>query len=235
MKLSIIIPCYNESKNIPLLYKRIVETSINKKCEVILVDNGSTDDSSTILRNIQGKDSTIRIVTVEKNQGYGHGILSGLRAATGEILSWTHADLQTDIFDMIKGFEFFEISDDPNNLFVKGRRYGRPIADTLFTIGMSIFETILMKRYMVDINAQPTMFHRTFYEKLTDAPNDFSLDLYVYYQAKFSNLEIRRFDVLFGERAHGVSNWNINWQAKLNFIKRTLTYSVKLKKSLGQK
>jgi len=42
-------------------------------------------------------------VRVPVNQGYGLGILSGLRAATGEIIGWTHADLQTDVMDVLTG------------------------------------------------------------------------------------------------------------------------------------
>ncbi|MFP3686180.1 glycosyltransferase, partial [Bacillus sp. SIMBA_026] len=88
--------------------------------------------------------SRIRTVRVEKNQGYGFGILSGLRAAEGRILAWTHADMQTDPADALKGLALFEQAADPERLFVKGKRHGRPLGDVAFTVGMSAFETLLL-------------------------------------------------------------------------------------------
>lgn len=52
---------------------------------------------------------------------------------------------------------------------------------------MSIYETILLRTKLVDINAQPNLFHRSFYDSLTDAPKDFSLDLYFLYMAQKKN------------------------------------------------
>jgi hypothetical protein len=87
-----------------------------------------------------------------------------------------------------------------------------------------------MKKKMWDINAQPTLFHRSFYEEWKDPPKDFSLDLFAYFMAKRNYLNIKRFPVLFGERAHGISHWNVSFSAKYRFIKRTLYYSFLLNK-----
>jgi hypothetical protein len=76
------------------------------------------------------------------------------------------------------------------------------------------------------------MFSRTFFDSWQDAPNDFSLDLYAYYQAQVKALKVYRFPVRFGERAHGVSHWNVSWSAKRKFIARTLDFSMQLKKRL---
>ena len=232
-RLSIIIPCYNESKNLPLLISRCKEVA-NKEnnIEIIIVDNGSNDDTSLVLDKLTSNLTFITRVEIEMNQGYGHGILAGLAAATGEILSWTHADMQTDLGDALKGLEFFQRSHKPELLFIKGKRYGRSIVDTIFTIGMSIFETLLLRKFMWDINAQPTMFHRKFFLTWNMPPKDFSLDLYAYYMAKKSRLVVKRFPVVFAERAHGVSNWNVSFISKYHFIKRTLLYSFGLQKRM---
>jgi glycosyltransferase involved in cell wall biosynthesis len=231
MKLSIIIPCFNEAENLPFLLKRCKEVFIEgSSVEVVIVDNGSTDNTPIILDNLSSSIPFVTCVAVDKNLGYGHGIISGLEGASGNILAWTHADLQTDPGDIIKALEFFEKSDRPELLFVKGKRYGRPLMDIIFTIGMSIFETILMKTKMWDINAQPTVFHRTFYESWKSPPKDFSLDLFAYFMAKKQNLIIKRFPVLFANRIHGSSHWNVSISAKFKFIKRTLKYSFLLNK-----
>jgi glycosyltransferase involved in cell wall biosynthesis len=232
MKLSLIIPCYNESANLPLLLERCKGLVERTDIEVILVDNGSSDDSPQVLKKLLPTYPGCRSVRVEVNQGYGFGILAGLRAAEGDILGWTHADLQTDPMDLLRGFAFFE--QHGSDIFVKGRRYGRPIADTVFTLGMSLFETLLLGKPMWDINAQPTLFSKAFFQRWQDAPSDFSLDLYAYYQAHSHDLKVHRFAVRFGERAHGVSHWNVNWAAKRKFIRRTVDFSLELKKSLGK-
>ena len=214
----------------PLLLEHCKRLVARPDIEVILVDNGSSDDSSRVLKELLPAYPGCRSIRVEVNQGYGFGILAGLRAAEGEILGWTHADLQTDPMDVLRGLALFEHYGP--DIFVKGRRYGRPIADTVFTISMSVFETLLLGKKMWDINAQPTLFSKVFFQRWHGAPLDFSLDLYAYYQAHIHNLKVHRFAVRFGERAHGVSHWNVNWAAKRKFIRRTIDFSLQLKKSL---
>ena len=231
MKFSLIIPCYNEAANLPLLLERCKALATKSEVEVILVDNGSTDSTPRVLLNLLSRYPGCRSVRIEKNQGYGFGILSGLRVAKGEILGWTHADMQTDPQDALSGLELFE--KHGIDIFVKGRRFGRPLADVLFTIGMSLFETLLLAKPMWDINAQPTMFSHKFFESWSSPPDDFSLDLYAYYQAQTQGLTVYRFPVKFGERAHGVSHWNVNWAAKWKFIRRTIDFSLQLKKKIS--
>lgn len=230
MKFSLVIPCYNEAKNIPLLLERCTVFNDRNDFEIILVDNGSTDDSTEVLKALLPQYPAYKCVRVEENQGYGFGILSGLRRAQGDVIGWTHADLQTDPQDILQAVDFFK--ETPIKTFVKGKRYDRPFMDVVFTIGMSIFETFLLKKRMWDINAQPTLFSKEFFESWTDPPHDFSLDLYAYYQAHMHKLKIYRFPVRFGERAHGASHWNVNWSAKSKFIKRTVQFSLELKKML---
>lgn len=226
MRLSLVIPCYNEAKNLPLLLERCKNVARSGEIEVILVDNGSSDGSAEILAGLLEQCPGCRSVRVEVNQGYGYGILQGLRAATGEIIGWTHADMQTDPADALRGLELF--ADFPGGVFVKGARRGRPFADVAFTVGMSLFESLLLRTPLWDINAQPTLFPRRFFESWASPPHDFSLDLYAYYMARKSGLAVCRFPVVFGQRAHGVSHWNISWAAKWKFIQRTVGYSLKL-------
>ena len=82
LKMSLIIPCYNESKNLPLLLSKCKEiNSKEKNIEIIIVDNGSTDETSTVLDEMASNLPFITRVKVEINQGYGHGILAGLNVA----------------------------------------------------------------------------------------------------------------------------------------------------------
>lgn len=234
MRFSLVVPCYNEARSLEELSARCA-VLVQAGAEVILIDNGSTDETQARLAALGVPQvsadlpfAALKSLRVEENQGYGFGILSGLRVARGDVLGWTHADLQTDPQDALRGFEIFSASAAPELLFVKGCRHGRPPADVFFTAGMSLFETLLFRRPMNDVNAQPTLLHRSFFERWSSPPPDFSLDLYAYAKAAASNLAVERFPVHFGARVHGVSHWNLDWRSKLKFIKRTFSYSIRL-------
>ena len=235
MRLSLVIPCYNEARSLPALAARCAElTAADPDIEVILVDNGSTDDTPTVMADVIAGKSNVRSIRVEVNTGYGAGILAGLAAANGDILGWTHADLQTDPMDAVAAFQLFKTAQRPDQLFVKGLRYGRRFADVVFTHGMSVFETLLLTRPLRDINAQPNLFPRAFYEGWREPPTDFSLDLYVYASAKAQGMNVKRFAVLFAPRVHGVSSWNVDWAAKRRFIRRTMDFSFRLRRALAE-
>lgn len=229
MRFSLVIPCFNEALNLPLLIDRCSIFADQPDVEVVFVDNGSTDNSLEIFQTELSADSNLRFVRVEENLGYGFGILAGLSAASGDFLGWTHADMQTDPCDFLSAKSEIE-RNTSCDIFVKGKRYGRPLSDQFFTIGMSVFETIFMSKMLSDINAQPTVFSRNFFESWHNPPNDFSLDLYAYYEAKRQNISVKRFPVKFSERAFGSSHWNVNWSSKWKFIKRTFKFSLELKK-----
>lgn len=142
MKLSIIIPCYNEEKNIPLILSGFLEVIKRDDIEVIIVNNGSKDASGEILKDLLPKCRFLKIVEIKVNQGYGFGILSGLKEAKGEYIGWTHGDMQTSPDDVTKALEIIEKAGNPKKIYIKGQRKGRPIFDNFFTLGMSIFESL---------------------------------------------------------------------------------------------
>lgn len=231
IRYSLVLPCYNESATLPLLIDKLSYAfSTRNDIEVILVDNGSTDNSSKLLVDVVEKYSFLNMVHVLVNKGYGYGILQGLRVAKGEFLGWTHADLQTDPTDVLIGFDMFDQSLDPSTTFIKGRRYGRPFSDSIFTVGMSFFDSLLFYLPLWDINAQPTLFSRKFYETWQNPPYDFALDLFAYATAVKQKLKILRFPVIFTSRLYGTSHWNINWKCKFKFVCRTIEYSFILRK-----
>jgi len=233
MKLSVIVPCYNEVKNIPLILEKFASVIKRPDIEILFVNNGSKDTSQEVFDQLIPKYFFAKVIKIEVNQGYGFGITSGLCRAKGEYIGYMHADMQTDPADSIKALEIIERQLNPENCFVKGNRKGRFLLDQFFTIGMSLFETIYLTTKLWDINAQPNIFHRNFFEGIKDnCPKDFSLDLYFLYMAKKKKLNIIRFDVMFPDRIYGSSNWNTGIISKWKFIKRTVQFSTKLKKGL---
>lgn len=230
--LSLVIPCYNEQRNLPGLVENCVRLVEGRAVEVILVDNGSFDDTRRLLPELLSGKDRLRTIRVEVNQGYGFGILSGLRVARGSYLGWTHADLQTDPLDALIALQHIEAEGCPADLYLKGSRYGRGLLDVSFTVGMTLFERVVLRRWLWDINAQPNIFHRTFFEGLPDPPHDFSLDLYVFHEAVRGGLRIKRFPVRFGKRGYGVGH-NETLRAKLRYSRRTINFSAELRKRLS--
>lgn len=227
---SLVIPCYNEAASLPELVLRARFTAEAGGGEVVLVDNGSTDATPRVLAELlEPADERVRSVRVDPNRGYGWGITEGLRAARGPVVGWTHADLQTDPADALRAVAALE---GVGRGFVKGRRYGRPLADRVFTAGMSVFETVLLRRPLADINAQPTMFHRSLLDEWGTPPTDFALDLFAMHAASTRGYEVRRVPVVFAPRRFGTSSWNVDLAAKWKFIRRTVDFSLALRKSL---
>ncbi len=232
-KLSIVIPCYNEAKNIPVLFDKL-KTIQDPDIEIILVNNGSTDNTKNILMEFSlEKKQLFKTANIEKNIGYGHGIIEGIKNSTGDVIAWTHADMQTDPYDVVNAYSVFTENSDYKNCILKGKRVGRNLFDAFFTFGMGLLSSFLMRVKLSDINAQPKMFHHSFLEKINNAPNDFSLDLYLLYQAKVNGYKIIQYPVHFGKRLHGEAKGGGSLKGKWKLIKRTWAYMKELKDKLG--
>lgn len=93
MNLSVIIPVYNEEKNIEKIIKRVQAQKMAK--EILIVDDGSLDGTRDILKKLDGKKK-IHVILHEKNQGKGAAVVTGMNAATGDILLIQDADLEYD-------------------------------------------------------------------------------------------------------------------------------------------
>ncbi len=93
LKLSVIIPCFNEKTTIEEIVEAVKNTGIVH--EILIVDDGSVDGTRDILPKWDG-DSMVRVIYHEKNQGKGAAVRTGFKAATGEVLLIQDADLEYD-------------------------------------------------------------------------------------------------------------------------------------------
>lgn len=96
MTYSVVIPLFNESRNIAELYKRLkkVLEGLDDQYEIIIVDDGSTDNSFELLKNIAFIDNTVKIIRFNRNYGQHRAIAAGVIEAAGDYLITLDADLQ---------------------------------------------------------------------------------------------------------------------------------------------
>lgn len=230
MKYSIIIPCYNEEQNIEHLESTITAVAHPFDIEWIFVENGSTDCTRDALKNkFEKKDSSIyKIVYIDKNLGYGYGLKQGISAATGDYIGWLHADLQVSPKYML---EFIQIASQSNEkVFLKGRRTKRSLIENFFTCGMSFVASFILKKWIHDIGAIPVLFNRDLLQHLTNIPDDFSIETYVYYIARKNNYMIVRKRVIMRNRKNGVSSWNNGLKSRIALSKSLFSGIKKIKK-----
>ena len=229
--ISIIIPSYNELKNLTILLNKINNILIkNDNIEIIIVDNGSTDGTKKYLKSKKKFFSKIKFITIKKNIGYGHGIKQGLKFASGKIISWTHADLQIDINDVVNFFKNNYLKLKEQKMIIKGRRTNRSTFNIFFTEGMSFIVSLFLNVKIKDINGQPKMFSNFFTNKiLTLAPNDFTIDLFLLLLAKKNNFKIRELPLKFNKRLNDKAKGGGTIMGKIKLTMATLKYIFLLK------
>jgi len=100
--ISVFFPCYNEQQNVGRTVEnaRDVLEKIGADFEIIIVDDGSSDETGHIADELAGRDSRVKVVHHRRNLGYGAALQSGFRAATKELVFYTDGDGQFDMNEM---------------------------------------------------------------------------------------------------------------------------------------
>jgi dolichol-phosphate mannosyltransferase len=156
-KLSIIIPCYNEVRNIAAVIDRVAAVDVGLQKEIIVVDDGSVDGTMSILEEIKSKHGTSDILKIHfsmLNAGKGYAIRIGLKYVTGDIIIIQDADLEYDPEDYPK---IIKPIVDGNADVVYGSRFmnvarpaGMAFANYLANRTLAFFATILYGKYITD-------------------------------------------------------------------------------------
>ncbi len=95
MKISVVVPAYNEQESIPMLYLELKKVlSKYKDYEIIFVDDGSTDKSAEVMEGVNKKDSRVKVIQLRKNFGKAVALMEGFKSTTGDIIITMDADLQ---------------------------------------------------------------------------------------------------------------------------------------------
>ncbi len=240
LEFELVIPAYNEEKNIELLLETVNAALLESQLQqtsfrLKLVNNGSSDGTSSILSSLLEKKvyPWLDVVHVEKNQGYGFGIWSGLQETSAPYVGWTHADLQCDPRNAFKALKQILAHPNPEKVLVKGVRSGRDWKDRMVSRVFEVFAYVLLGCPVYEINAQPKVFHRSLLLQMTHPPKTFALDLYAIYHAKKYGMSIQTIPVQFPPRIHGTSKWASHFLSRYKTILGMIQYMWSLRQKEG--
>jgi len=110
VSISVFFPCYNEQENVGRTVEKALDVleKLNADFEVIIVDDGSSDNTGRIADEIAGRHDRVKVVHHERNLGYGAALQSGFKAAIKELVFYTDGDGQFDINEMPPLLEMME-------------------------------------------------------------------------------------------------------------------------------
>jgi len=230
--LSLILPCYNEEKNISILCEEFLHLPFqDAKAELILVNNGSEDQTfneiKEAIKNNNSKNVTIKLVNLEKNIGYGGGITEGLKNASGDYIGWAHADLQTPLSDFLK---LFNLIKNKKNILGKGFRINNRGFDGIISRLHESLASMILGVKMKEVNAQPKIFNKEIMKYFNNMPYKWTtLDTYVMYICLKNKIEVKTIDVIFNTRKYGQSKWKNNFVNFFSHIIFNVLYLFKLR------
>ena len=205
MKFSIIVPARNEAENLRVLLPRLKKALTPFDCEIIVVDNGSTDDSAAAITGLR-KSIPNLVMASEPIAGYGRAVLCGLRNARGEILGIIRADNQEKPEDLAMMCGLFLLRKLDILKAVRRSRtsdgFRRIVISKVYN---AIFQTIFHSRAK-DINATPKIFTRVFYERASLESLDWFIDAEIVIKAEYFKCAIGEAEIEYLPRLKGRSN-----------------------------
>ena len=197
MKISIVVPCFNEIETIKEITSKIVNTLNKYQYEILVIDDCSTDGSFKILNEIQSNNKNIKILSNSKNLGKGASLRKGFEEATGEIICIQDADLEYDPIDLIKMINLvIEGSADVvfgsrfrGNGPVRANLYINRVANFIITTLTNIFTNLSL----TDIECCYKVFKKKDIQKIDLKENRFGIEPEL--TIKLANLNLKIFEV----------------------------------------
>ncbi|MCS6873689.1 MAG: glycosyltransferase family 2 protein [Pyrinomonadaceae bacterium] len=221
-EISIFLPVYNEEENLKLLHEKIqkVLERINRKAEVIYIDDGSTDSSLRILRQIASTDERVRVIALRRNYGQTAAMSAGIDASRGDILIPMDADLQNDPEDIEKLLEKIEQGYD----VVSGWRKNRK--DRLFSRRMpSVIANKIISWisgvYLHDYGCSLKAYRR---DVLKDVKLYGEMHRFIPIYASWAGAKVTEIVVNHHARKHGRSKYGISRTFKVIFDLMTIKF-----------
>lgn len=225
-KLSLVIPAYNEADSIEMVVAGLVEEfrKAQQPLELIVVNNGSTDETPRILTDVRRAYAEVKVVDVFPNRGYGNGILEGLKVASGYYAGWMHADLQIDPRDVVKVFRDLEVSGADLAKGVRKDRFESKFRNFQSAVYNAIF-ALLFGGTHSDVNGTPKLLKRELLSELRLVSRDWFLDPEIIIKLIRSGKKIVGRDIVWRSRKKG--NSKVSILTPLGFIWKMFVFKMK--------
>jgi dolichol-phosphate mannosyltransferase len=212
--LSIVIPIYNESGNIIPLVDDIYESFKKEDFQIILVSNGSSDNSESECQFCYDKyNSIVKVINLSPNIGYGGGVRAGIENAEGEWIAYIPGDRQVDPKEVNNLWQFIknEKIAPTDQVIVKGKRTLRLDSKSMKFVS-SIYSLICRAILFIplkDVNALPKFIPFPLIDKFPRSTRrTFVFDIEIMYLAHQNNYKFIELPVSFLARRIGVSSWS---------------------------
>ena len=236
--LCLAIPCYNEEGSLRKTVIKLVEGFHDKNInvELVLVDNGSVDQTGKIIDELIAEGMPVVKETVEHNQGYGHGVLCGLRSCRGKFVGFICADNQVDSRDVVELYEILSQAKTPKLVKVRRRFRMDGFKRKVTSIAYNLMANVLFGGLgSIDINGNPKLLPRDYLERMNLQSKDWFLDPEVMIKAKRMGLPVYEMNVIAQMRQEGFSHVRVGacWEFFLNLLKYRFqsTFSAEVKPS----
>jgi len=233
MKISIIVPCFNEVKTIEAIIKRIISIDLKLEREIIVVDDFSNDGTREYLKTIDGKDSSTKIVYHSQNTGKGAALKTGFKTASGDIIIVQDADLEYDPNDYHKLLK--PILENKADVVYGSRFVGGESHRVLFfwhSLGnkfLTFLSNIFTNLNFTDMEVCYKVFRREILDKIELKENRFGFE--PEFTAKISRIKCRIYEV--GISYYGrtyAEGKKINWKDGLRAVYVIIKYGIFLDK-----
>lgn len=191
MKLSVVMPVYNESATIQRVVERVLGNHIEK--ELIIVDDGSTDGTRDYLRTLQ--DPRVKVLFHERNQGKGAALQTGFAQATGDVIIVQDADLEYNPRDYVNLLR--PILDDNADVVYGSRFLGGPhrvlfVWHYLGNRFLTLLTNLLYNVNLTDMETGYKAFKRDVLQRITIRSKSFAFE--VEFTAKAAKRHLRIFE-----------------------------------------
>jgi glycosyltransferase involved in cell wall biosynthesis len=227
MKVSIIVPCYNELNTIEEIVLRLLKYVKYDK-EIIIVDDGSSDGTEDIIRN-KLSSQVSKLIQNDKNYGKGYSVRKGIQAATGDIIVIQDADLEYHPSDLNKLIEpikngFADVVYGSRFISTEERRvlnYWHSVGNYFLTFLSNVFTNI----NLTDMEVGYKVFKSEILKNIDLKENRFGFEPEI--TAKISNKNVRIFEVGIKYFGRNYSEGKkINWKDGISAIRCIFQYNL---------
>ncbi|MGH9962758.1 MAG: glycosyltransferase family 2 protein [Pyrinomonadaceae bacterium] len=221
--ISFVVPCYNEEAIIGYTIPRLLSafSRAGYSLELVIVDNGSWDRTGEIIKRLAAKNPSVVHHRVEKNEGYGNGVLSGFALCNAPWIGSIPADGQVDAEDVVRLYEAVVASD--GYVLAKVRRRFRMdgLWRKIVSAGYNMFVRLLWPRLgSIDINGSPKIIPRESLAAMRHKSKGWFLDPEIMIKANYMGLRVLEFNVFGRLRGNGLSHVRIGtcWEFFRNLL-----------------